>query len=190
MIEREVFDRISPTPDGASRRSGTAWRTSNSQVSSYIEGCGFRSGFAMTERSATAEPRTSKPLEIDDVPGDVGFCARPRCRGEFRREDGPGRPAHYCSDLCRKNAAKERRQIAGRLRHFERQVEQLRIDLAAFTGPVDEEMFDATQHLQVRREAELAVSQASGAVVFVRNSEEPAAQQLCRLYDAVAPLFV
>jgi hypothetical protein len=143
----------------------------------------------MTEESATAVAQTSEALEIEGAPGDAGFCARPRCRAEFRREDGPGRPAHYCSDLCRKNAAKERRQMAARLRHFERLVEQLRIDLAAFTGPVDEEMVDATQHLQVRREAELAVSQASGAVVFVRTSEDPAAVQLCRLYDAVAPLF-
>lgn len=119
----------------------------------------------------------------------MGFCARPNCRKEFRRDDGPGRPAHYCSDLCRKNAAKERRTIAARLKHYERQVEQLRIDLAAFTGPIDGEGGDATEHVRLRREAELAVSQASGAVQFVRGSDDPAAKQLCRLHDAVLPFF-
>lgn len=146
-------------------------------------------GFAVTGEPVTGLVSGSQPRDIDDAPGDVGFCARPLCRKEFRRDDGPGRPAHYCSDICRKNAAKERRQIAARLRHFERQVEQLRIDLAAFTGPIDEGTAEPTQHVRVRREAELAVSQASGAVVFVRHSDDPAAQQLCRLYDAVVPLF-
>jgi hypothetical protein len=143
----------------------------------------------MAETSTDLSKLAGTRDESDVGAGDVGFCARPQCRKEFRRDDGPGRPAYYCSDTCRKNAAKERRQLTGRLKHFERQVDQLRIDLAAFTGPPDEDGMEFGQPLRLREDAQKAVHQASGAVQFLRNADDPASQQLCRLYDAVAPLF-
>ena len=62
----------------------------------------------------------------------VDFCARPTCRTEFRRTIGPGRKQAYCSEMCRRQAERELRQKRISLAHFERVVEMLRVDIAAF----------------------------------------------------------
>jgi hypothetical protein len=126
---------------------------------------------------------------VEEVESLIDFCARPQCRGEFRRTIGPGRKQAYCSDFCRRSAQSELRQKRVRLAHFERTVELLRVDIAAF-GRTD---FDAgegeSQSLDVRRAAEDAVRRADGALAFAK-SDEPAVQELRRLYDAVVPLVL
>ncbi len=122
-----------------------------------------------------------------DEPQDVpAFCADPRCRKEYRRVVGPGRPQRYCSELCRRRAEKEERQLRARLQHFESVVAQARIDLAAYGRADDEE--GVVDHLDVRRIAKEAVLRASGGMRFVEGSAEPAAALLRDLFEAVEPL--
>lgn len=130
--------------------------------------------------------RAEVPEEVESL---VDFCARPKCRSEFRRTVGPGRKQAYCSDFCRRSAQSELRQKKARLAHFERIVELLRVDIAAF-GKTDFDAADGeSQPLDVRRAAEDAVRRAAGALVFAKP-DEPAAQELRRLHDAVAPLVL
>jgi hypothetical protein len=135
-------------------------------------------------RAVASSPTT----DIADA-GVVAFCARPLCRREFRRNAGPGRPQAYCSEPCRRSAEREYRQALSRLSNYEAVVDQLRIDIAAFGKDVDADVDDMAITPEMRRRAEDAVEQARGAVPFLRSTEEPAALQLCSLYDAVAPLF-
>ena len=119
----------------------------------------------------------------------VDFCARPTCRTEFRRTIGPGRKQAYCSEMCRRQAERELRQKRISLAHFERVVEMLRVDIAAF-GKTDFDTADNEgQSLDVRRTAEDAVRRATGALAFA-NPDEPAVRELQRLYNAVAPLVL
>lgn len=119
----------------------------------------------------------------------VDFCARPQCRREFRRTIGPGRKQAYCSQMCRRKAERELRQKRISLAHFEGVVDMLRGDIAAF-GKTD---FDAADHeaqpLDVRQAAEDAVRRAAGALRFA-NPDEPAVQELQKLFDAVAPIVL
>lgn len=139
-----------------------------------------------TRPKAGVASRAERAEEVESL---VDFCARPQCREEFRRTVGPGRKQAYCSDFCRRSAQSELRQKRARLAHFERIVELLRVDIAAF-GRTD---FDAagneSQSLDVRRTAEDAVRRAAGALAFA-NPDEPAVRELKRLYDAVSPLVL
>ena len=132
---------------------------------------------------------TSRAERVEEAESLVDFCARPRCRKEFRRTAGPGRKQAYCSDFCRRSAQSELRQKRARLAHFERIVELLRVDIAAF-GRTDFDAKDSeSQSLDVRRTAEDAVRRAAGALAFA-NLDEPAARELKRLYEAVVPLVL
>lgn len=108
------------------------------------------------------------------------------CRKEYRRTIGPGRPQLYCTELCRRHAEKDQRQLRSRLQHFEGVVQQARIDLAAYglddgSGGVNES--------DLLRRAEVAVAQAATALRFVGSSEDPAVQELRNLHAAVAPIL-
>jgi hypothetical protein len=122
----------------------------------------------------------------DDAQELVDYCARPACRQEFRRLLGRGRRQAYCTDLCRRAAERELRQLRSRLAHFDSLVDQLRVDVAAF-GHSDREDRTLTKGDDTQRTAELAVARAGGVVAFVRGSEDPLAVELRMLYDAVAP---
>jgi hypothetical protein len=118
----------------------------------------------------------------------VAYCSRPKCRREFRRSFRPGRPAAFCSDACRRTAEREYRQAVSRLENYESVVEQLRIDVAAFGKPADAAEAGGPITPDMMRRARDGVQQAAGAVPFLRGSDEPAARQLCLLFDAVAPV--
>ena len=135
---------------------------------------------------ADAAGRAERAEEVESL---VDFCARPQCREEFRRTVGPGRKQAYCSHFCRRSAQRELRQKRARLAHFERIVEMLRGDIAAF-GKTDFDAADSeSQSLDVRRATEDAVRRAAGVLTFAKP-DEPAVQELRRLYDAVASLVL
>ncbi|MHB8793908.1 MAG: hypothetical protein ACYC90_00315 [Candidatus Nanopelagicales bacterium] len=113
------------------------------------------------------------------------FCADPKCRKSYDQMVGPGRPQLYCSETCRRRAQTDLRQLRSRLRHFEDVVSQLRIDVASHAREDgDDDPTDGP-----RRKAELAIAETAGAVRFLDERDDPAADQLRKLYAAVAPLF-
>jgi len=131
----------------------------------------------------------SRAERIEEAESLLDYCARPQCRTEFRRTVGPGRKQAYCSDPCRRLAHSELRQKQARLAHFERIVEMFRRDIATF-GKTDFDAADSeSQSLDVRRTAEDAVRRAAGVLTFA-NPDEPAVQELKRLYDAMVPLVL
>ena len=113
----------------------------------------------------------------------VHYCARPNCRKEFRRAGGPGRRRAYCNDFCRRQAEKELRQLQARLARFEALADQARADIAAHGRDDDAAPIDPM------RAAEDALARVEGALVFAGQSPDPAAQELRRLYEAVAPVI-
>jgi hypothetical protein len=126
---------------------------------------------------------------MGEAEGLDDFCARPKCRTKFQRTIGPGRKQAYCSDFCRRQAERELRQTRTRLAHYERLVKTHRADLAAF-GKTDFDPADnEAQPLDVQRTAEDAVRRAAGALAFA-NPDEPAVQELQRLFDAVASIVL
>lgn len=143
----------------------------------------------MTSRRTLTRVASAAAAAGDDTQELIDYCARPLCREEFRRPAGPGRRKAYCSELCRRAAEKQVRQARSRLAHFEAVVEQLRTDVAAFGRSADDDVVDeGTTSNEQKRLAENAVNRAGGILDFTRDSEEPMARELRKLYDAVAPL--
>ncbi len=141
----------------------------------------------------TATSRTGvdgQANRIEDAETLPDLCSRPHCRNEFRRTPGPGRRPAYCSDICRRTAERELRQVRSRLARFERLVEMLRDDLAAFgkqdSDNVGEVMQPGPDQMRL---AEDATRRAAGVLVFA-NPEEPAVRELRKLHDAVAPVIL
>lgn len=128
------------------------------------------------------------PLEPESL---IDYCSWPDCRKEFRRTARPGRPQEYCSEICRRAAEKELRRARSRLAHYEGVVEKLRIDVAAFGRPdADQDIGDELPlSLDARQRAESAVLRASGVLRFA-NPDDPAVQELQRLFRAVAPIVL
>lgn len=76
--------------------------------------------------------------------------------------------------------------MRSRLSHFEGLVAQAKIDLAAYgraDGSVEVHGQSPTD------DAKLAVARASGALRFLHNRDDAAADELRRLYEAVAPVI-
>jgi hypothetical protein len=142
---------------------------------------------AATPRTRTSSPPTHS-LEVEDL---TDYCWRPKCRKEFRRTAGPGRRQGYCSEICRRTAEKELRQVRSRLAHFEDLVRKLRIDVAAYgKHEGDETGHEPTSgSFGARQTAENAVRRAAGALAFA-SPDESAVRELRMLYDAVAPVIL
>lgn len=138
-----------------------------------------------------AEARTERHLSTADAESQelVDYCARPLCRAEFRRTVGPGRRQAYCSEQCRRAAERELRQARSRLTHYERLVEQLRIDVAAF-GPGASPDEQAGTDLGARRAAEDALTRVGGMLIFLEKSDDACAKELRELHAAVAPVIL
>lgn len=128
----------------------------------------------------------------DDSPGVsrvpdsvVDYCARPRCRREFRRSTGRGRPRDYCSDTCRRSAQNELREARLRLARFEALVAQFRTDVAAFTGDTEAETGEVAPRLRALE----ALAEAKGAHPFLVKSDDAGARAFVALYEGVAPFL-
>ena len=65
--------------------------------------------------------------------------------------------------------------------------EKLRIDVAAFGRPDGEDLEPSV--VEQRRLAHEAIARTAGVLEFIGSRDEPAARELQRLYDAVAPLL-
>lgn len=139
-----------------------------------------------TARSVSRR-RASEAAEPQELPD---YCARPACRQPFTRVVGPGRPQAFCSEICRRTAEKEVRQLRSRLSHFEGLVQQLRVDLSAFNRGIDAQDEGAAVDDESRRQAENAVMRAGGVLSFVDDSANALAAELRQLYDAVAPVIL
>jgi hypothetical protein len=143
------------------------------------------------EPAAPSVRTSNHPGGVPETEALIDYCWRPRCRKPIQRTAGPGRRKEYCSDICRRTAAKELRQVRARLTHFEELVQKLRIDVAAFGKSDSDETADEelTLSLDARQTAENAVRRALGALVFA-NPDEPAVRELRMLCDAVAPIVL
>lgn len=142
----------------------------------------------MAEDLASARPgRSKRPPPSEESEELIDYCARPKCRNEFRRQGGPGRRRAYCCELCRRTAERELRQAQSRLAHFEGLVRQMRADVEAFgrTAEAEEGSADSTE---ARRKAEMAVARVAGILDFIASSDEPLARELKELFEAVAPV--
>lgn len=143
---------------------------------------------ASTAKARSRSPR--RPREESESQVLPDYCARPSCRQPFERVLGPGRPQAFCSEICRRSAEREARQLRSRLAHFEGLVQQLRIDLAGFNRGVDHSAEGDAVTLEARRTAEDAITRVGGVLAFLGDSPEPLAQELRSLHDAVAPLVM
>lgn len=122
-------------------------------------------------------------------------CARPGCSVLFSRPAGPGRPAAFCGETCRRTAQRERRTLRRRLTHHEDQAQQLRLLVAAYERSVRGEQ-DAADNAddeflspEMVRAAEDAVVEMRGMARFLTAEGGQQAAELLRFYEAVAPLI-
>lgn len=141
--------------------------------------------------AAAASAASSHPGRGPVAETLIDYCSRPRCRKPIQRTAGRGRRKEYCSDICRRTAEKELRQVRARLAHFEELVQKLRIDVAAYGKPDPGETAGEEPPLphDADQTAENAVRRALGALVFA-NPDEPAVRELRLLCDAVAPIVL
>lgn len=90
--------------------------------------------------------------------------------------------------MCRRAAEKELRHLRSQLQHFERVVDELRVNVAAF-GRSARGADGTAATLDARRAAEDALMHAAGALTFAGEASDPFASELRALYGAVAPFF-
>lgn len=116
-------------------------------------------------------------------------CANPRCDEEFVRLLAPGRPKDFHDEDCRRNAEKDLRRIRAKLKHHERQAEQLRARAGSYirTTVDDADVVDGPTdaQLQAARDAVLVVS---GMVRFLPGHQGEFAKELLDLFNAVEPV--
>lgn len=124
--------------------------------------------------------------------GQQFTCANPRCDEQFIRTSTRGRPKDFHDEDCRRAAERDLRRIQAQLNHHERQAEQLRAragaylrttaeadaDVAAGTGPTDEEL----------RSAREAIAEVRGMSRFLEGHQDEFARDLINLFRAVEPL--
>jgi hypothetical protein len=117
-------------------------------------------------------------------------CANPRCDEQFQRELGPGRRKDFHSDECRRRAEQDRRRLASRLEHYERQAEQMRARIAAYVRTGIDEMTEGVAAgptaEQIRRARE-AIAEVRGMTRFLRGHQDEFAKDLLKLFDEVEP---
>jgi hypothetical protein len=115
-----------------------------------------------------------------DGVGLIGYCARPGCRKEFRREVIAGRPKRFCSDPCQQKARTERRSAEAKVRHAEDLLRQARIDLVAFDADDPGATRGGTQDARLQ----VALGQARTALRYV-DKDAAGIHELQELTDAV-----
>ncbi|NKY11209.1 hypothetical protein [Cellulomonas hominis] len=138
---------------------------------------------------ATEPLHTVTATHADETGTDlVDYCARPKCRTEFRQSAGRGRRRDYCSETCRRIADKEYKQAKATVEHFERLAERSRHDVRAFGRAADER--DSTSDVS----ADVAVERAKGAIEraravlrFAGDSGDAYATELRALSESIEP---
>lgn len=117
-------------------------------------------------------------------------CANPRCDEEFDRLLTPGRPKDFHNEECRRSAERDLRRIRAKLRHHERQAEQLRARAGSYlrTNVEDGDVPDGPTDAQ-RKAAREAVIRVSGIAWLLPRHEDEFAQELLRFFNAVEPVI-
>ncbi len=116
----------------------------------------------------------------------VAYCARPKCRSEIKRPAGRGRPKDYCSRECQLKAHDELRILRSRLERYQDVIDQIRIDIAAFGRPADDEEIPAQSDVLARR-AFNALLRAEGVLTFAPETDALTGE-FRAVVDAVSPL--
>lgn len=116
-------------------------------------------------------------------------CANPRCDEEFDRLLTPGRPKDFHNEECRRSAERDLRRIRAKLRHHERQAEQLRARAGSYlrTNVEDSDLPEGPTDAQ-RRAAREAVLKLTVMARFLPGHQGEFAQELLDLYEAVKPV--
>lgn len=118
-------------------------------------------------------------------------CANPRCDQEFDRDLGPGRRKDFHSEECRRRSEADRRKLASRVEHYERQAETMRARLNAYVR-VSNDGEPQTPHAGATSEqmqrARDAIMEVKGMTRFLRGHQDEFAQDLLKLFEAVEPL--
>jgi hypothetical protein len=116
-------------------------------------------------------------------------CANPRCDEQFFRTPGPGRPRDFHSEDCRRSAERDLRKTLGQIEHLQHQAEQLRARASAYirtsVGDDPGDLGPTPQELAAAREA---LAEVRGMSRFLEGHQDPLAEDLLKLYHAVAPL--
>lgn len=118
-------------------------------------------------------------------------CANPRCDEQFQRELGPGRRKDFHSEDCRRSAEQDRRKLASRLEHYERQADHMRARLAGYVrtaGDDGQTATDARPTADDLQRAREAIAEVRGMVRFLHGHQDEFAQDLLKLFQAVEPL--
>ena len=116
-------------------------------------------------------------------------CANPRCDEEFDRLLTPGRPKDFHNEECRRSAERDLRRIRAKLRHHERQAEQLRARAGSYlrTSVEDSDIPDGPTDAQ-RKAARDAVLKLTVMARFLPGHQGEFARELLDLYEAVRPV--
>lgn len=137
--------------------------------------------------TVTPVSRRTRPTAKESGSEDqVGKCARPACREEFRRTITAGRPNRYCGDDCRQRARTERRSAEAMVRHAEDLLRQARADLDVF----DADDADAELGSDVTLRAKIALGSATSALRYIKERDGAGVPELAELVAAVTPLLV
>lgn len=91
---------------------------------------------------------------------------------------GRGRPRHYCSDDCRREAESDARRLAAQIEHHRSMAEMLTRDLAAF------DVESATPASSGTPNIEVAAARAEGVLIGLDDGS-PLATEFRKLLDAV-----
>jgi hypothetical protein len=117
-------------------------------------------------------------------------CANPRCDEEFDRLLTPGRPKDFHNEECRRSAERDLRRIRAKLRHHERQAEQLRARAGAYlrTTVEDTDVAEGPNDAQWKA-ARDAVIEVRGMARFLAGHQGEFAKDLLNLFNAVEPVI-
>lgn len=128
------------------------------------------------------------PASDEPGPDLIDYCARPKCRAEFRQSAGRGRRRDYCSETCRRIADREYKQAKATVEHFERLTERSRHDVRAFGRAADdlEAGADLTAEVAVER-ANGAIDRARAVLRFAGDSDDAYAVELRSLSESIEP---
>lgn len=121
------------------------------------------------------------------TPEDLSaFCLR--CHTGFTRTAQPGRPALYCTPVCRTEAYRELRQARARLAHFEGVVADLRRTVLYLERGDDSAPQEHIRHAHLQ-DLQRALDRARGTAEALAGGPERSLPPLEALVDAAAQVM-
>lgn len=114
------------------------------------------------------------------------FCLR--CHTGFTRPAQPGRPALYCTAVCRTEAYRELRQARARLAHFEGVVADLRRTVLHLERGDDSASEEHLRHAHLQQ-LQRALDRARGTTEALAGAPERSLPPLEALVDAATQVM-